>query len=290
MSVDDVEGDSNLIVTGGFRSVGNYCVIGHPIAQSMSPTLHNAWFKDKGLGFNYVALDIPPVELVMRAPALPFEYSGINVTTPHKTAILGFVDRIDEDAEAAGAANLLYRDRKTKAWTGGNVDGAGFVRGFEEATGAPIFGRDVLLLGAGGAARAIGVTIAQQRPNSLVIGNRTPKAAIELANRIGATQALSLSPDIIERCDVVPDLVINTLPPVAEPYFFDLKMEPLPDQAILVDINYHVQNPALLARGESRGLMTVDGRPMFLWQAALSFERWMGELPELEVGRNILKM
>ena len=140
MSVDDVEGDSNLIVTGGFRSVGNYCVIGHPIAQSMSPTLHNAWFKAKGLGFSYVALDIPPDELVMRAPALPFEYSGINVTTPHKTAILGFLDRIDEDAEAAGAANLLYRDRETKAWTGGNVDGAGFVRGFEEATGAPIFG------------------------------------------------------------------------------------------------------------------------------------------------------
>jgi len=290
MSVDDVQGDSDLIVTGGFRSVGNYCVIGHPIAQSMSPTLHNAWFKAMGLAFSYVALDIPPAELVMRAPALPFEYSGINVTTPLKVPILGFVDRIDDSAQAVGAANLLYRDRDTKAWTAGNVDGAGFIAGFEEATGAPLFGRDVLVLGAGGAARAIATAVAQQRPNALMIGNRTPQAAIELAERVGATQALSLSDDIVTRCEVMPDLIINTLPPVAEPFFAGLDLEPLPDQAVLCDINYHVESPGLLARGEERALMTVDGRHMFLWQAALSFERWIGERPDLDVGRNVLGM
>jgi len=290
MSVDDIEGEPGLIVTGGYRSVGNYCVIGHPIAQSMSPTLHQAWFDDLGLSFRYVALDIPPGELVLRAPALPFEYSGINVTTPHKTSILGFVDRVDEDAELAGAANLLYRDKESKAWTAGNVDGAGFVKAFEEATGAPIFGRDVLILGAGGAARAIAVAVAQQRPNSIVIGNRTPAAAIELADRVGAAQALSLDADLIERCDTPPDLVINTLPPIAEPFFFELKMDTLQDQAVLADINYHVRNPGLLARGEAMGLFTVDGRGMFLWQAALSFQRWFGELPNLAVGRDVLKM
>ncbi|MCO4770465.1 MAG: hypothetical protein KDA24_10590 [Deltaproteobacteria bacterium] len=290
MSVDDIEGNPDLIVTGGFRSVGNYCVIGHPIAQSMSPTLHNAWFDDKGLGFKYVALDIPPEELVLRAPALPFEYSGINVTSPLKRAIMGFVDRIDQDAEAAGASNILYRDRETKAWTAGNVDGTGFVRGFEEATGAPLFGRDVLILGAGGAARAIAAAVALQRPNALMIGNRTPETAIELAKRVGATQALGLNDRIIERCEVMPDLIINTLPPIAEPFFFEMKLDALPDQAILADINYHVKNPGLLARAESMGLMTVDGRYMFLWQAALSFERWFGEMPDLEIGRNVLKM
>jgi shikimate dehydrogenase len=290
MSVDDVQGDSDLIVTGGYRSVGNYCVIGHPIAQSMSPTLHNAWFKDMDLAFRYVALDIPAGELVVRAPALPFEYSGINVTTPHKTAILGFVDRIDEDAEGAGAANLLYRDKESKAWTAGNVDGAGFIAGFEEATGAPLFGRDVLLLGAGGAARAIAAAVAKQRPNSLVIANRTAAGAIELAKRVGAAQALSLDANVVARCDTTPDLIINTLPPGAEPFFFDLKMDGLQDQAVLVDINYHVPRPALLARGESMGLMTVDGRAMFLWQAALSFQRWFGDLPNMNLGRDVMGM
>lgn len=289
MSIDDIQGDS-LIVTGGYRSVGNYCVIGHPVAQSMSPTLFAAWFADMGLGFRYVALDIPQDELVLRAPALPFEYSGMNVTAPLKTSILGFVDAIDADAEAVGAANLLYRDKETQAWTAGNVDGAGFVAGFEEATGAPLFGRDVLILGAGGAARSIAVSAAQQRPNSIVIGNRTPQAAVELADRIGATQALSLGPNIIERCDEVPDLVINTLPPVAEPFFADLEIGGLPDQAILLDINYHVSRPGLLARGEERGLMSVDGRPMFLWQAALSFERWFGAKPNMDIGRDVLGM
>jgi len=290
MSVDDVSGDPSLIVTGGFRSVGNYAVIGHPIAHSKSPTLHNAWFKDKGLGFDYVALDIPPGELVLRAPALPFEYAGVNVTIPHKRAVLGYVDAVDPNAEAAGAANILYRDRDSKAWTAGNTDGDGFVMAFEEALGEPVSGRDVLVLGAGGASRAICAALVKHRVSSLTIGNRTLDTAVELGRHVGAHAAMSLGPTMIEACDRVPDLVVNTLPAAAEPFFHELDLHPLPDHAVVADINYHVGHPTLLTYAEDRGLWTLDGRGMFLWQAALSFEQWLGERPDLDVGRRILGM
>ncbi len=290
MNVDDVSGDPRLVVTGGFRSVGHYTVIGHPIVHSMSPTLHNAWFAAKGLAFSYVALDIPPDELVLRAPALPFEYAGVNVTIPHKRAVLGYVDAVDPNAEAAGAANLLYRDRNTKAWTAGNTDGDGFVAGFEEALGEPVTGRDVLILGAGGAARAVAAALVKHRAASITIGNRTQQTAVELAGRVGANQALELSANLIARCDRVPDLVINTLPAAAEPFLATLDVSGLPDHAIVADINYHVRTPALLAHAEDAGLFTLDGRGMFLWQAALSFDTWLGELPDLDVGRQILGM
>ena len=290
MNVDDVAGDPTLVVTGGYRSVGRYCVIGHPIAHSMSPTLHNAWFAKEGLGFQYVALDIPPSQLVVRAPALPFEYSGVNVTIPHKVAILGFVDRVDADAEAAGASNLLYRAGETKEWTAGNTDGAGFVRGFEEEMGEPVTGRDVLLFGAGGAARAVAAAIMAQRPGSLTIANRSQEPAVALAKRVGATAALSLSADVIHRCERRPDLLVNTMSLDAEPFFDALELEALDDAAVLCDLNYHHRRPRLLQRGEDAGLFGIDGRGMFLWQAALSFERWFGTLPDLDLGRRVLGM
>ena len=287
MSIDDVPGDPGLVVTGGVRAIGRYAVIGHPVAHSMSPTLHNAWFEKMGVGFTYAALDIPPDELVLRAPALPFEYSGLNITAPLKVAMLGYADRVDETAEVVGATNLLYRDKETKAWTAGNTDGAGFVKGFEEATGEPLAGRDVLILGAGGAARAIAVAVARERASNLFIANRTPENAVKLAQLVGARQALSLSPDVASRCDVIPDLVINTLSTVADPFIETLDLSSLPDQCVLTDINYQ-HDAALIRRGDEAGLMTVDGRRMFLWQAALSFERWMGESPDLEIGRRLL--
>jgi len=153
MNMDDVLDDSDKIITGGFATVGRYAVIGHPISQSRSPELHENWFRGKGLPGTYEAVDIDAAELIARAPSLPYEFAGINVTAPHKVSILGFVDRIDRHAEAAGAANLIYRD-KDKAWTAGNTDGLGMLRALEEATGETTLGKDIVILGAGGAASA----------------------------------------------------------------------------------------------------------------------------------------
>jgi len=279
--LDDVAGDPEQIVTGGFGAFGNYAVIGHPVSQSRSPELHSAWFRAANKPGAYTRVDISPEALVLRAPSLPFEFSGVNITIPHKVAILGYVDRVDEGAEEAGAANLLYRD-EDKAWTAGNTDGEGYVRAFEDSFGEGAFGKDVAIFGAGGAARAIGAALVRHGCASIVYINRS----MERARALG--QAAPLTPTVFDDLEVSIDLVVNTLPPGAESALADLDLRPLSERAIVTDINYHVGNPVLLDRARWRGLATQDGRGMFLWQAALSFEAWTGMAPDLDVGRDLL--
>ena len=279
--LDDVAGDPAEIVTGGFGAFGNYAVIGHPVSQSRSPELHSAWLRAANRPGAYTRVDISPAALVMRAPSLPFEFAGVNVTIPHKVAILGYVDRVDPSAQETGAANLLYRDAD-KAWTAGNTDGEGFVRAFEDCFGEGVFGKDVAILGAGGAARAVGAALVQQGCSSIVYINRS----LERARALGP--AALLAPGVFDELEVSIDLVVNTLPPAAEAALADLDLRPLSEEAIVTDINYYVGSPVLLDRARWRGLATQDGRGMFLWQAALSFERWQGVAPDLEIGRQVL--
>jgi len=285
---DDELGDLKQIVTGGFATVGRYGVIGHPITHSRSPDLHNAWFQAMRRPDTYELVDIPPGDLVRRGPSLPFEFAGLNVTIPHKVAILGYVDRVDEEAEAAGAANVLYRSRGDKAWCGSNTDGLGFARALEEATAEPIMGRDCVVLGAGGAARAIASTLVRKGAASVLIMNRTEENAREVCEAVGANGYGPLHPEILDMLSHAVDLVINTLPVAAEPFVGSMDLSPLGSHAVICDINYHLAQPSLLRRGDAAGLFTLDGMGMFLWQAALSFELWTGSLPDMELGRRIL--
>lgn len=286
---DDIVGDPQQVVTGGFAAVGRYAVVGHPVAQSQSPTLHNAWFQAAGRGGHYVAIDIAPGDLVHRGPSLPFEFAGLNVTVPHKVAILGHVRRIDAHAEAAGAANVLYRD-EDQQWTAGNTDGRGFVAAIEEEIAESVMGKDVVLLGAGGAARAIGAELLRAGASSVWLANRTRERAEAVAREIGATGSAPLHAELLDILEVSVDLVVNTLPPAAEPLVGSLDLTPLADHATLIDINYYLKNPALLEIARRAGLLGLDGRNMFLWQAALSFQHWTGELPDLNLGRRVLRM
>jgi shikimate dehydrogenase len=286
---DDIIGDLNQVVTGGFRAVGRYAVIGHPVAQSESPQLHNAWFKAMGRPGTYVALDIDPEALVHRGPSLPFEFSGLNVTVPHKVAMMGHAKRIDSNAEAAGATNVLYRD-EDQQWTAGNTDGRGFIAALEEELSESVMGKDVVILGAGGAARAIGAALVQAGVASLWIANRTKERAEAVVEAIGGSGVAPLHAEVLDILEVAVDLVVNTLPPAAEALVGSLDLAPLGDHAALVDINYYMRDPALLQIARSAGLLGLDGRGMFLWQAALSFEHWCGELPDMHLGRRILRM
>jgi shikimate dehydrogenase len=282
-------GDPNKIVTGGWQTVGRYAVIGHPVAHSKSPALHNAWFQAAGLPWKYEAVDVPEADLVRRGPSLPFEFAGCNVTAPLKVDVLGYVDHVDADAERAGAANLLYRD-PDRAWTAGNTDGAGFLRALEEATGETMMGRDVVVLGAGGAARAIGAAVADASVASLVLAARDLGKAGAVAEIVGATGVERLSDALFARLTTNVDLVVNTLPIAADELLSALDLRPLPEHAVVVDINYWAERPAILVNAEAAGLLALDGRGMFLFQAALSFERWTGQAPELDIGRQVLGM
>ncbi len=285
--MDDSLDSSDKIITGGFATVGRYAVIGHPVKQSRSPELHESWFKEFGLPGTYEAVDIDPTELIARAPSLPYEFAGINVTAPHKVSILAYVDRIDPRAQAAGAANILYRD-SDKAWTAGNTDGLGMLRALEEATGETTLGKDIVVLGAGGAARAIGAALSNVGVGSMIFVNRDLDRAKSVCESVGGTGTLPLHPDTLQSLEVSTDLLINTLPTVADKQLAAMDLEPLAAHAVVADLNYYVEEPILLRRAESIGLMTVHGRGMFLWQAAISFQSWTGQEPNLDLGRRLL--
>ena len=285
---DDIAGDPRGIVTGGMAAVGCYGVLGHPVRHSRSPALHRAWLRAARRPGTYDLVDIPDDHLVRRGPSLQFEFSGLNVTLPHKVSILGYVDRIDTHAESAGAANLLYRDAD-KAWTAGNTDGRGFTLALEEATGESVAGKDVVILGAGGAARAIGAAAIGDGAASVTLINRTLERAQAVAEALGGASVAWLGPRCLEELEVSVDLLVNTLPAQAEGLVAQLSLAPLPDHAEVVDINYHVHRPALLEAAREARLMAIDGMGMFLWQAALSFETWLGFSPDLELGRTVLE-
>ena len=284
---DDTAGDPRLIVTGGPLAVGRYGVLGHPVHQSRSPELHNAWFHAAGLPSTYEKVDISPEELINHAPALPFQWSGLNITIPHKVSILGYVDTVDANAQAAGAANLLYRNSQG-AWAAGNTDGQGFVSAYQHCFGEPLSGRDVMILGAGGAARSIAVSLAAEGVSSLHVVNRSQQRAEELAGLVGHAEVYNLHPEILDGLGVSIDLVINTLPPAGEGFVGSLDLGPLPESAVLADINYYLDGPALLKRGQASNYRTMDGSHMFMWQAALSFQAWTKLQPDLELGRRLL--
>jgi shikimate dehydrogenase len=284
---DDTAGDPRLIVTGGPLAVGRYAVLGHPIEHSRSPELHNAWFYSAGLPSTYEALDIAPSEMVRNGPALPFQWSGLNVTSPHKVSILGYVDTVDSNARAAGAANLLYRNQQG-AWSAGNTDGQGFVSAFTQHLQESLAGRDVVILGAGGAARSIAVSLAAEGVSSLHIVNRSKEHAADVAGLVGGAHVHDLHPEFLDSLDVSIDLIVNTLPPEGEGFVGSLDLAPLPASAVLADVNYYLDRPVLLDRGAAAGLRTMDGSHMFLWQAALSFHAWTQMQPDLALGRRVL--
>ncbi len=285
--MDDSIDSSAKIITGGFAAAGRYAVIGHPVHQSRSPELHSQWFTARGLSGRYEAVDIDPAELIVRAPSLPYEFAGVNVTAPHKVSIMGYVDRVDESARAAGAANLLYRSQD-RAWTAGNTDGEGMLRALEEATGETTLGKDIVIVGAGGAARAIGAALSRVGASSLFFINRSLERAEEVNQSVQGSGVLALHPESLNELPVSTDLLINTLPPVADPQLQVLNLEALADHAVVTDLNYYVEEPLILRRAEAMGLMTVHGRGMFLWQAALSFRAWTGQDPDLDLGRKLL--
>jgi len=286
-NTDDIAGDPRLVVTGGPLAVGRYGVLGHPIGHSRSPELHNAWFHAAGLPSTYETVDIAPKDLISHGPALPFQWSGLNITSPHKVTILGYVDTVDSNAKAAGAANLLYRNQQG-AWAAGNTDGQGFVSAFHHCFGESVAGRDVVLFGAGGAARSLAVSLAAEGVSSIHIVNRSRRHAEEVAELAGQAGVHDLHPEVLDSLGVSIDLVINTLPPEGEGYIGTVDLSPLPASAVVADINYYVQRPALLDRGQAAGLKTMDGSHMFLWQAALSFHAWTQLQPDLELGRRLL--
>jgi shikimate dehydrogenase len=260
-------------------------LIGQPVGHSLSPAMHNAAFAEDGLDFVYVCLDVDPEYLsaaVLGLKALKFR--GFNVTMPHKRAMVGLVDGLDEGARVSGAVNTVVID--ASGMRGYNTDGGGMVMACEEA-GIDLSGKSVLLLGSGGTASAIAVAFGEAGIGDLHIANRDVEHAARLRDKLRLTGVERISVSslaALEQDGPDADVIVNATP---------LGMKegdplPLPPEYVrrgraVCDVVYRPGKETPLVRlAKERGVRHVAGGRMLLYQGVLAQKLWTGRNPNVE--------
>ncbi|RYC33080.1 shikimate dehydrogenase [Lichenibacterium minor] len=255
-------------------------VIGHPIAHSRSPLIHRHWLDVHGIAGSYEKIAVAPDDLDAFIGGLrEAGFVGGNVTVPHKGRVLELADAVDEAADAIGAANTLWFDDGDLV--AGNTDAIGFLASLDdEAPGWDGGGASAVVLGAGGAARAV-VHGLLERGFEVAVANRTFLRAAELAEEHeGEVWAYSWDelPTLLRAADV---LVNTTVLGMAGQAPLALDLSPCKRGALVADVVYTPLDTPLLAGARSRGLRAVGGLGMLLHQAVPGFERWFGVRPEV---------
>jgi shikimate dehydrogenase len=257
-------------------------VIGHPIAHSRSPLIHGYWLERYGITGSYERIDVPPEELSAFLSRMNLDgFAGGNVTIPHKEAALRLVDEASPRARRLGSVNTLWRDGdRVLADT---TDGEGFLASVTDIVG-PAWAQTVevaVILGAGGAARAIVGALLDNGVQRIIVANRTEARAYDLAQ--SAAHRIEVAPwqelgSALSRADL---LVNATQCGMKGQPRLDIGTASLPSHAVVADIVYVPLETELLKSARARGLQIVDGLGMLLHQAVPGFERWFGLRPEV---------
>jgi shikimate dehydrogenase len=260
-------------------------VMGWPIAHSLSPRLHGYWLRHYGLDGAYVPLPVTPERLEEALRALPaLGFRGVNLTIPHKEKALAIVDRTSDAARRIGAVNTVVVGEEGELF-GDNTDGFGFLANVEGGcTGWRAETGPAVLLGAGGAARAIAVALLDAGAPELRLVNRTRRRADALAGELDATvqvvgwQERDLALDGAALLVNTTSLGMTHQPPL------EIALDALPQSALVTDIVYAPLETPLLATARARGHAVVDGLGMLLHQGRPGFRAWFGVDPEVTHG------
>jgi shikimate dehydrogenase len=247
-------------------------VIGDPIAQAKSPAIHGFWLQKAGLDGDYGARLVRVADLAgyvaerREDPA----WRGCNITVPHKIAALALADRVDEAARAIGATNCLYRDSDGNL-AATNTDAPGFA---EKLSGVALAGKRAVVIGAGGAARAVLAALRGCGIGEVVVLNRSQDKARALLGELGLSGRAG-PPGARLPADCAILVNASTLGMTGQPPL-EIDLAPLEDGCIVYDIVYAPLETELLAAARRRGLPTIDGLSMLIGQAATAFEHFFG--------------
>lgn len=269
------------MISGATRAAG---VMGSPVRHSLSPAIFNAAFSASGLDWAYLAFDVPEgaaglAMAGMRALGL----EGMSVTMPHKTAIVGALDVLTDDATVLDAVNCVARVGTTLV--GHNTDGAGLIDALRIDEGIEVDGLRFAVVGAGGAARAVIRSLGMQGAASVTVINRSQDRAEEAARlagpvgSVGETSAIAAADVVINATPLGMGVVVTTTGE-SEPLPLDPAL--LGSGQILVDLIYHPAVTPLIAAARARGVQAVNGMGMLIHQAAHAFRHWTSEEPPLE--------
>jgi shikimate dehydrogenase len=257
-------------------------VMGWPAMHSRSPKIHNYWFSALGLAGTYVPLAIPPSGLRAALQALaPLGFAGCNLTIPHKEAALDIVDRVDPAARQIGAVNLVVVC-PDGTLEGRNTDGSGYIESIvQEAPGWHADAGPIAVIGAGGAARAVLASLAEQGARDIRLINRRRERAEALQREFGAPIRSVAWEDRHAALTGAAMLVNTTNQGMTGQPPLDLALDTLPVAALVSDIVYVPRETPLLAAARGRGNRTVNGLGMLLNQARPAFHAWFGVMPDI---------
>lgn len=257
-------------------------MIGDPVAHSLSPAIHNAAFNAMGLDWVYVALPVPSGAAEQAAAGMrALGLRGLSVTMPHKYDVMAGLDEVTDVARVLQAVNCITN--RDGVLIGDNTDGAGFLAGIRADFSFDVESRCCVVLGAGGAARAVVLALADAGASSVVVVNRTELAAanaVAIAGSVGRIGTVADVPDA--------DLVVNATPvgmAGAGAGALDMPVPPgsLRAGQVVAELVYHPGRTPLMDAAESAGARTSNGISMLVHQAAIAFEAWTGEHAPVDV-------
>lgn len=267
-------------ISGKTRYIG---ILGYPIGHSLSPAMQNKAFKFCEIDNVYLPLEVKPEDLSLVVKSLSkLNFDGFNVTAPHKVEIIKYLDEIDEFAKIIGAVNtVVIKEGKTKGY---NTDGKGFLRALEENANIQVKGKKIFILGAGGAARSIAVTMAVNGAEKIYICNRTYEKAVKLSNMLNNNftkicKPIPMEPVHMKKAIDESDILVNStvvgMYPNVENSPIDKSL--LHKDLVVYDIVYNPKKTKLLKDAEAIGCKTLSGLWMLVYQGAEAFEMWTGK-------------
>ncbi|MEK7332057.1 MAG: shikimate dehydrogenase [Nitrospirota bacterium] len=258
-------------------------LLGFPVGHSLSPAMHNTAFEKLGLDCCYVTFSVKPEFLRDAVKSIKaLNLAGVNVTVPHKERVIPFLDEVDKEASFIGAVNTIVNDNGRL--TGYNTDGRGFMRSLSEAK-ISVNKKNVLVIGAGGASRAIGYYLCRNA-SKLFLYDIDKKKAGKLISDLNKIRGnVSFFSSQLEDMDII----INATPLGLK------KNDPLPVDVNLLNPKHVVcdliyKKTPLLGKASKKGCKTLNGLGMLLWQGVFAFELWTGRRPPVEVMRKSLRL
>lgn len=269
-----------------------YGLLGYPVKHSLSPLIHNAAFKTKGIDACYLCFETKPEDIKQAIDGIrALNIQGVNLTIPHKEIAVPYLDEIDKDAEIIGAINTIVR-RKNRL-IGYNTDAEGFIKALKKDLKLDLKRKSVFLFGAGGAGKAVAISLAKYGAKQIFVVEKNKKKAKSLLESIKRNfphTQIELTHSHNQEAIKKAHLLVNATPIgmnpndnlIVNPVYFSSRLN-------IFDIVYNTAETKLLRVARKKGLKAINGLGMLIYQAALSFELWTGEQAPFDVMKKALE-